>query len=93
MSTWQIVVFFAMAGCTIGCLLVICRAVEKVAKGVFSIGAEITKMNAKLEIIEAANRDEVKKPMDQQEPDTSLEALEAAISNFEKVKRIDLTRT
>ena len=78
MSTWQIIVLFAMAGCAIGCLLGICRAIEKLAKGIFSIGAEITKMNAKLESIDAVNRDDI-----------SLEGVEAAISNFEKLKRID----
>ena len=92
MSIWQITVLFAMAGCAICCLLGICRAIEKLAKGIFSIGAEITKMNAKLESIEAVNRDDPKKPMDQSESDTSLEDLEAAISNFEKLKRIDLTK-
>jgi len=81
MPTWQITVVFVMAGCAIGCLLGICRAIEKLVKGIFSIGAELTKMNAKLERIEAINGD-----------DTSLEAIEAAFSNFEKLKRIDVTK-
>ena len=81
MHTWQITVLFAMAGCAIGCFLGIYRAIEKLVKGILSIGVELTKMNAKLERIEAVNGD-----------DTSLETLEAAFSNFEKLKRIDLTK-
>ncbi len=78
MFTWQITVSLAMAGCAIACLLLICRAIHKLAKGILSIGAELQKMNAKLERIEAVSGD-----------DTSLEAVEAAFSNFEKLKRID----
>ena len=92
MLTWQITLLFVMAGCAICCLLGICIAIDKLARGIFSIGAEITKMNAKLESIEVVNRDDPKKPMDQSEPDTSLEDLEAAISNLEKLERIDLTK-
>ena len=91
MSNWQIIVLFAMAGGAICCLLGIIKAVDKLAKGIFSLGAEIAKMNAKLQSIEAVNRDDPKKPIDQSEPDILLEDLEAAISNFEKLKRIDLT--
>ena len=92
MSIWQISVLFAMAGCAIGCLLGIYKALEKLAKGILSIGAELTKLNTKLQSIEAVSRDDSKKPMDQSEPDTSLEDLEAAIANFEKLKRVDLTK-
>jgi hypothetical protein len=81
MPTWQITLLFAMAGCAIVCLLGICRAVEKLVKGILSIRAELTKMNAKLESVEAVKGD-----------DTELEAIEAAVSDFEKLKRIDLTR-
>jgi|WetSurMetagenome_2_1015567.scaffolds.fasta_scaffold09364_2 hypothetical protein len=89
MSIWQITVFIGIAGCTIGCLLGIFRAIEKLAKSLFSIGAELTKINAKLESVEAVNSDDPKKPMDHYESD--LEAIETAISSFEKLKRIDLT--
>ena len=81
MSTWQIAVLFALAGCAIGCLLGIFRAIEKLVKGVLSVGAELTKINAKLESVEAVKGD-----------DTSLEAIEAAVSGFEKLKRVDLTK-
>jgi len=57
-----------------------------------SVGAELAKMNAKIEKIEAVNKDDPKKPADQYAPDPSLEEIEAAISNFEKLKRIDLTK-
>ena len=80
MSIWQITVLFALAGCAIGCLLAICRAIEKLVKGVSSLKAELSKMSSKLERIEAVNGD-----------DTSLEAMEAAFSNFERLKRVDLT--
>ena len=80
MSIWQVIVIFAMAGLAIGCLLGICRALFKLARGISAMGAELTKMNSKLERIEAVNGD-----------DTSLEAMEAAFSNFEKLKRVDLT--
>ncbi len=81
MATWQITVLFAMAGCAIGCLLVFGRAIEKLTKGVSSIAAELAKMNAKMESVEAVNGD-----------DSSLEAVEAAISNFERLKRVEVTR-
>ena len=78
MSIWQVIVIFAMAGLAIGCLLGICRALFKLARGISAMGAELTKMNSKLERIEAVNGD-----------DTSLEAMEAAFSNFEKLKRVE----
>ena len=90
MSIWQITVLFALSACAICCLLGVYRAIEKLAKGILSVGAEIAKMNAKLESIEAVNRNDLKKPMDRSESDTALEEIEAAISNFEKLKRIDL---
>jgi len=81
MSTWQIAVLFAMAGCAIGCLLGICRAVEKLVKSIFSLRTELTRMNAKLESVETIKGD-----------DAELEAIEAAVSGFEKLKRVDVTR-
>jgi hypothetical protein len=91
MLIWQTLVLFTLAACAICCLLGIYRAIEKLAKGILSVGAEITKMNAKLETIEAVNRDDPAKPMDRSESDTALEDIESAISKFEKLKRIDLT--
>ncbi len=88
MSTWQIIVLLVLAGCAIGCLLGIYKAIEKLAQGVVSIGAQLTRMNAKLESVEAVNGDDRKKTTDKYEP--GLEDIEAAISNFEKLKRIDL---
>ena len=81
MSIWQITVLSlcVVAGCAvIGCLWGICRAIEKLARNLFTVVAELTKINAKLERIEAVNGD-----------DNSLESLEAAFANFEKLKRID----
>jgi hypothetical protein len=92
MSTWQLVVLFVLAAGAIGCLLGICRAIGKLAKGIFSLQAEIKQMNAKLTSVETVSRDESGKPAEESEPDSALEALEAAISNFEKLKRVDLTK-
>ncbi len=92
MLTWQITVLFAMAGCAIGCLLWICLAIEKLAKAFSSIGTELKKINVKIERIEAVNRDDFSKPMEQVGSDSALEEIEVAISNFEKLKRVDLTK-
>jgi hypothetical protein len=81
MSIWQVIVLFAMAGCAIGCLLIIYKAIWKLTKAVSSIGSELTKINSKLERIEAVNGE-----------DTSLQAMEAAISNFEKLKRVEAAK-
>ncbi len=88
---WQIVVLLVAAGCAIACLLGICIAIAKLAKGISSIGAELKKMNAKMERVEAVDKDEPK-PTELSGPNPSLEDIEAAISNFEKVKRVDLTK-
>ncbi len=92
MSIWQIAVLFALAGCAIGCLLAVYKAIEKLARNISLISSELTKMNSKLTAIEAVNRDSPKETFEQPEPDLSLEAIEAAISNFEKLKRIDITK-
>jgi hypothetical protein len=89
MSIWQITGLFGIAGCAIVCLIGIFIAIGKLAKAIFIIGAELKKMNAKLERVEAVNKDDLKAPMDQHEND--FEAIEAAISNFERLKRIDMT--
>jgi hypothetical protein len=89
MSIWQIYVWLGVAGCAIVCLIAIAIAIAKLAKAIFTIGAELKKMNAKLESVEAVNKDELTKSTDRQEND--FEAIEAAISNFEKLKRIDLS--
>jgi len=90
MVTWQAIVLFALAGCAIGCLLALRKAVERLSEGVFFIRTELTKLNSKLDAVEAVNRDHAKGAIE--EPDTSLEAIEAAISNFEKLKRIDIEK-
>jgi hypothetical protein len=91
MSILQITIIFVMAGSAIVGLFTIFRSLEKLAKGISSIGAELTKMNSKLEIIEAVNKDEFQKPAEQQSPE--LKAIETAISNFEKLKRVDLEKS
>ena len=91
MSILQITILFVMAGCAIVSLFTIFRSLEKLAKGVFSIGAELTKMNSKLAIIEAVSKDEAEKPASQPSPE--LKDIETAISNFEKLKRVDLEKS
>jgi hypothetical protein len=92
MSTGHLVILIAISGCVVACLLGICKAVEKLAKGVFVVGNELKKLGAKLESVEAVSKDDSAKPKSEDEPDSSFEAIEAAISNFEKLKRIDLSK-
>jgi hypothetical protein len=61
-------------------------AVNKLAKGISSIGAEVAKMNAKLESIETVQKNDSGDSSGRHEPD--FEDIEAAIANFEKLKRI-----
>ncbi len=82
MSIWQMIVLIVMAGCAIGCLVTICMALQKLVKVLSFIGTELTKLSAKLERVEAVDND-----------DTSLEAVEAALANFEKLKRIDIRKS
>lgn len=89
MAIWQIIAVFAMASFTIGCLLGICIAVFKLAKGMKVISGELVKLNAKLEGIEVANREDSTKPSGQSGVDPLFADLESAISNFEKLKRVD----
>jgi hypothetical protein len=89
MSTWQITVLCAMAGCAVGSLLWMCKAVEKLARAFISIGTELKKINEKIERIEAVNKGD-SKATDQTGSDTSFEEIEAAIASFEKLKRIDV---
>jgi hypothetical protein len=91
MSIWVILILLALASCMIGCLFGIFKATERLANGIFSIRTELVKMNAKLERIEAVSGEDSQRPMTQQESDVeAIEAIEAAISNFESLKRIDL---
>jgi hypothetical protein len=89
MSIFQIIALYVIAGFAVVCLLAIFRSLDKLAKAAASIGVELTKMNSKLEVIEAVNRDDLESPADQKLPE--LEAIESAISNFEKLKRVDLS--
>jgi hypothetical protein len=85
-------ILFGMAGCAVACLLWISIMIEKLAKAIFSIGTELTEMNAKIEKIEAVDKDHLVKPAGQETADTAFADIEAAISNFEKLKRIDITK-
>lgn len=87
MFTWQMIASFVLAVCAIGCLLGICSAIKRLSEGVFFIRTELTKINSKLESVEVANSRNLN------ESDESFEAIEAAISSFEKLKRVDLTKS
>jgi uncharacterized protein YoxC len=89
MSTWQITILFSMAGCAVVCLLWISIAIEKLFKAIFSIGTALTQMNAKIEKIETVNKEH---PADQDTADSAFADIEAALSSFEKLKRIDITK-
>lgn len=89
MAIWQIIAIFAVACGAIGCLLGICIAVLKLAKGFAVVAAELAKLNAKLESVEVVNRDDSIKSADQSAIDPLFADLESAISNFEKLKRMD----
>ena len=91
MYTWQIIVLFALTACAIVCLLAIRKAVERLTEAIFFVRTELTRINAKLVAVEAVNKDDSHKPLE--DPDPSLEAIETAISNFEKLKRIDSTES
>ena len=92
MAIWQVLVLVAMSGCMIGCLWNIFKSIEKLSKVIFSIGTELRKINAKLERIEAVSSDDAEKPTGAQKSDAeAIEAIEAALSNFENLKKIDLT--
>ncbi len=88
MSIWQIAVLVVIAGGLVACLLAVSKAIQELGKGIAAIGTELKRMNAKLESVEAVSKDSPERPAEQY--DNELEALEAAISNFEKLKRIDL---
>ena len=88
MSTLYTVFLIAATVCAIGCLFRICRAIEKLSRGIFSIRRGLTELNTKLESMTTASREDSKTPKDEGEPDISLKTLEAAVSNFEKMKRL-----
>ncbi len=92
MYTWQITISVVLAVGAIGCLLGICKAIQRLTEAIFFIRMELTKINSKLDAVEVGNRDDLKKPTEQNQVDDSFEVIEAALSNFEKLKRIDLTK-
>ncbi len=91
MAIWQIGIFVVIAAGIIAGLVEISKAVQKLGKGITAIEVELKRMNGKLETVEAVSKDSPEKPVDPH--DNDLEAIEAAISNFEKLKRVDLTQS
>jgi hypothetical protein len=82
MATWQMIILLAVTGCTIGSLIGIYKAVERLSKAVFTIGAELKKMNGKLERVEAASKDDAARPANPYGIDDSIEA---ALRNLDKL--------
>lgn len=82
MSNWQMIILFAITGFTIGSLIAIYRAVERLSKAVFTIGAELKKINSKLERIEIVSRDDAARAGAVYGIDDSIEA---ALRNLDKL--------
>jgi hypothetical protein len=82
------VVLFVIAGGAVACLIGIYWAVERLTKSVLALGGELTRINAKLEGIEAVNNEDAREPDGRREPEASLEN---AIRGLEKL-RIDLEK-
>lgn len=90
MSIWYVLIIVALASCMIHCLWQIIKAIERLTEGVSTISSELVKMNSKLDGVESITGDEPPKSANQPESDVdAIEAIEAAISNFENLKRID----
>jgi len=74
----------------IHCLWQIFKAIERLTEGISSVTSELVNMNTKLDGVESVTGDESPKPESQPTSDIdAIEAIEAAISNFENLKRID----
>lgn len=90
MSIWYTLILVALASCMIHCLWQIFKAIEKLTEGISTVSSELVKMNSKLDGVESVSGEESSKSMSQQDTDVdAIEAIEAAISNFENLKRID----
>ncbi len=84
MADWQIIALFVLAGCAIGCLLGIYKAVEQLSRAIFSIRMELTKMNSKLEAVETVNKQQPGKPAGKTyEPNPSLEKAIRDLENLD----------
>lgn len=92
MSIWHVAALLAAIG-AIASLVFIYRAIDRLAQSVSSVCSQLTKINAKLESVQAVSGEEDKKLSAPVEPDLSFEAIETALANFEKLKRIDLTES
>ena len=82
MATWQMIILLAITGCTIGSLIGIYKAVERLSKAVFTIGSELKKINSKLERIEAVGKDDAARLAAAYGVDDSIEA---ALRNLDKL--------
>ncbi len=90
MSVWYVLIIVALASCMIHCLWQIFKAIERLTEGLSTVSSELVKMNSKLDGVESVTGEESLKSMSQPDNDTdAIEAIEAAISNFENLKRMD----
>jgi len=90
MSFWEISVLVVIAGSGIAGLLQISKAIRELGSGIFAIEAELKSINARA----AAGAAGKGTPANPVEPhDNDLKAIETAISNFERMKRIDSAKS
>ena len=91
MSIWYVLIFAVLASCMIHCLWQIFKAIEKLTEGISTVSSELVRMNSKLDGVESVTGEESPKSVIKQDSDVeAIEAIEAAISNFENLKKIDL---
>jgi len=90
MSIWYVLIIVALASCMIHCLWQISRAIERLTEGLSTVSSELVNMNLKLDGVESITGEESAKSTSPPDNDVDpIQAIEAAISNFENLKRID----
>lgn len=90
MSIWYVLIIVALASCVIHCLWQISKAIERLTESLATVSSELVNMNLKLEGVESITGEGPAKSASPPDNDVDpIEAIEAAISNFENLKRID----
>jgi hypothetical protein len=90
MSIWYVLIIVALASCVIHCLWQISKAIDRLTDGLSTVTSELVNINLKLEGVEPATGEEPDKSAIPPDNDVDpIDAIEAAISNFENLKRID----
>lgn len=89
MSDMQAAVLILTGCCAVASLVAIWLAIGKLAKSLSEICVELAGINMKLEAQESSKEEALQDSPGIHAPDDSFKDLEEAISNFEKMKRID----